>query len=373
MEQIILPDDYYLRHHQLAGFGRKAQDSMSRASVLIIGMGGLGCPAATYLAAAGIGRLVLCDDDTVSVSNLHRQVLYRAGDVGKSKVVVAAKALQQLNPLIQIETRGQRLLPEELKKEVQAADLVLDATDNFDTKYLVDEICGGVDRPLVFAAVGEWQGQVSVFHCPDADGERFSYADLYPVRPTPGLSQNCAQAGVLGILPGLVGCFQAAEAIKVLTGVGTPLTGRLLLVEPLAGSAKLLRIAKRSGRVRGVVDGSSAEKAPIELQDEAFFAALKSDESNLLLDVRSSEEHKEDSIGGKCIPLKDLATRFLELTSHNSIFVYCKSGTRSARAVNFIRLALPELASFSLKGGIDGLKTRSDPEVQRHAGRDFET
>src|SRR5882724_2373410 len=221
------PDELarYQRQLSLAGFGPEAQAKLKHGRVLVIGAGGLGCPALLYLAAAGVGRITLIDGDRVDVSNLHRQVLYTEADAGELKAVVAARRLRALNPQIAVEPRAERFTRANALELVRACDVVVDGSDNFGTRYLVNDACVLADRPFVYGAVQGFEGQASVFNWRGSP----TYRCLFPEPPEPGTVPNCAEAGVLGVLPGLIGLLQATETIKLLTGIGEPLAGKLFL------------------------------------------------------------------------------------------------------------------------------------------------
>ena len=226
----------YQRHLSLAGFGPAAQERLKASSVLVIGAGGLGCPALLYLAAAGVGRILIVDPDTVDVSNLQRQVLYTGADRGSSKAEAAARRLRALNPLIGIEARAVRFQRSNALELVRSCDLVVDGSDNFATRYMVNDACVIAGKPFVYGAIQGFEGQVSVFNWRGGP----TYRCLFPEPPDPGTVPNCAEAGVLGAVTGIIGTMQACEAIKVLAGVGQPLSGRLLVWNALTMTSTLV-------------------------------------------------------------------------------------------------------------------------------------
>lgn len=229
----------YSRQFVLAGFGAEAQAKLKEASILVVGAGGLGCPALLYLAAAGVGRLVVIDPDVVGLSNLHRQVLFNTEDVGQSKAPIAAARVAALNPLIKIEAIVGRLSRANALELVGSVDLVVDGSDNFATRYLVNDACVMTGRPFVYGALQGFQGQLSVFNWRGGP----TYRCLFPEPPAAGAAPNCAEAGVLGVLPGVIGLLQATEAIKLLLGIGVPLTGRLLQFDALGMRFRETRLA----------------------------------------------------------------------------------------------------------------------------------
>lgn len=361
------PDEIlrYQRHLGLAGFGPAAQEKLRAASVLVVGAGGLGCPALLYLAAAGVGRIVLLDPDTVDVSNLQRQILYTTADAGRPKAVAAAERLRALNPHIVIEARADRLTRANALELVRSVDLVLDGSDNFATRYLVNDACVLADRPFIYGAIQGFEGQVSVFNYKGGP----TYRCLFPEPPAPGAAPNCAEAGVLGVLPGLVGSLQATEAIKLVAGIGEPLSGRLFLYDALALTTRTLRLAA-DPRSRAITelppDGygetcsvtesagsagfqpASDEIAPAELR-----AALASSFAPQLLDVREDWERALGAVQPSAhIPLATLATANLSaLDPSRPVVVYCAGGVRSAKALPILRSRAAFTSLRSLSGG----------------------
>src|SRR3954465_8825072 len=255
----------YARHLSLASFGPAGQEKLKRGSVLVIGAGGLGCPALLYLAAAGVGRIVLVDFDRVDVSNLQRQVLYTSEDEGQPKAEAAARRLRALNPFITIEPRVERFTRDNALDLVRSVDVVLDGSDNFGTRYLVNDACVLADRPLVFGAIQAFEGQLSVFNWRGGP----TYRCLFPEPPEAGSVPNCAEAGVLGVLPGLIGTAQACEAIKVLAGIGEPLAGKLLLFDALTMETQIVALAvdPRSRNIRELPPEGYGETCTLNLED----------------------------------------------------------------------------------------------------------
>lgn len=224
----------YSRHLILKGFGAEAQQKLSSASVLVLGAGGLGCPLLLYLVAAGVWHVALVDDDRVSLSNLQRQVLFTENDLGRYKVEVAAERLLTMNISLKLDIYRERWTPKEYVSRLEHFDVVVDATDNFASRYMINDACVLMGKPLVFGAVSQFEGQVAVFNQLQQNGERsLNYRHLFPVPPQPGEVQSCAEAGVLGILPGTIGVLQASETLKLLTGIGKPLVNQLLCYNAL--------------------------------------------------------------------------------------------------------------------------------------------
>jgi sulfur-carrier protein adenylyltransferase/sulfurtransferase len=371
----------YSRHLLLPEVGVAGQKRLRRAKVLLVGTGGLGAPAALYLTAAGVGELGLVDFDAVDLSNLQRQVLYSTQDVGRPKLAAAKQRLEALNPGVRVVAHEQRLSSENALDLLRPYDLVLDGTDNFPTRYLVNDACVLLRKPNVYASIYRFEGQVSVF-----DAERGPcYRCLYPEPPPPNLVPSCAEAGVLGVLPGLIGTLQATEAIKLLLGTGEPLIGRLLLYDAMAMRFRELKLRKNPECVlcsphatqKGLIDypafcGVPAPGATVppsgvpEIEPEELARALAGDEPPFVVDVREPEEwaigHLEVA---HLIPKDELSDRVDELTKAREVVLYCRSGTRSAQSTQLL-LDLGFSNVRSLKGGINAWSEKIDPSLPRY-------
>lgn len=346
MSHSVSESVYYARHFRLPGFSEETQQKLRDARVLIVGVGGLGCPAALYLAGAGVGTITLCDADDVSVTNLHRQVLFDSTCIGQKKVNVAAARLKAVNPHIRIEAIPQFADALLLAELIRHYNLVLDGTDNFSAKYVINDACEAAGVPLVYGSIFQFEGQVSVFHFPTVEHPKgLSYRDLYPDAPPAGLTQNCGEAGVIGVLPDIIGTMQANEAIKMLTGLGRTLSGCLLTFDALGAVTRRLMLAKRDRSASGPVVGDIVYEEWRQLQ--------KNPTPPVLVDVRELYEREAVSLGGIHIPLAALPKRLAELPAGQDIVVYCKSGVRSAKAVLYLRSVLPDVKVSNLKGGVD--------------------
>ncbi|TBR26029.1 molybdopterin-synthase adenylyltransferase MoeB [bacterium] len=337
----------YSRHVALPEVGVEGQEKLKRAKVLLVGAGGLGSPAALYLAAAGVGRLGLADFDVVDATNLQRQVLYGTSSLGRPKVEAAADRLTDLNPLVSLSLHPGRLTSENALDVVRGYDVVVDGADNFATRYLVNDACALAGVPDVYASIYRFEGQVSVFWTQKGP----CYRCLFPEPPAPGLVPSCAEGGVLGVLPGVVGALQAAEALKLLLGVGEPLLGTLLLYDALEASFKRLSLRKDprcrlcgpNPSVTELIDyelfcsgGRGAPKAAEATVEE--LKARMAAGGVVVLDVRELHELDICRIPGtKHIPLGELPKRFAELDPAAEIYVHCRSGARSANAVAFLK------------------------------------
>ena len=321
----------YLRQTTLPEFGEAGQRRLGAGSVLVVGAGGLGSPAATYLAAAGVGRIGLVDFDRVDVTNLHRQILYGTSDVGRPKLEAASARLRDLNGEIEIVTHEARLTSENALEIMTAYDVILDGTDNFATRYLVNDACVLLGKPNVFGSVFRFDGQLSVFATPDGP----CYRCLYPEPPPAHLVPNCAEGGVLGVLPGIIGTLQATEAIKLLSGVGEPLAGRLLLFDALRMSFRTMKLRKRCDEhapITRLIDYeefcnpvNQTDITPKELSEKIANGA-----DVVLIDVREPYEWSAGHIEGAThIPMNQIPQRLAEIPKDKEVVMICRSGGRS--------------------------------------------
>jgi sulfur-carrier protein adenylyltransferase/sulfurtransferase len=371
----------YSRHLLLPEVGVAGQHKLRRSKVLLVGAGGLGAPAALYLAAAGVGEIGLVDFDAVDLSNLQRQVLYVTPDVGRPKLEVAKERLEALNPGVRVVPYEARLTSENALDVLRPYDVVVDGTDNFPTRYLVNDACVLLGKPNVYGSIYRFEGQVSVF-----DASRGPcYRCLYPEPPPPDLVPSCAEAGVLGVLPGLIGVLQATETVKLLLGTGTPMIGRLLLYDALELKFRELALRKNPRCVlcsphatqKGLIDypafcgipapGSQpAEGSAPVIEPEALAAALRSDDPPLLIDVREPEEWAIAHLpGAQLIPKGELAERVDEITHARDVVLYCRSGSRSAQAARLL-LDLGFTHVRNLAGGINAWSERVDPSIPQY-------
>ncbi len=352
----------YQRHLSLPGFGPAAQEKLKRGRVLVIGAGGLGSPALLYLAAAGVGRIVIVDADKVDVSNLQRQVLYGEADEGVLKVEAAARRLRAMNPFVEVVTHAERFSRTNALTLLKDVDLVVDGSDNFPTRYLVNDACVLANRPLVYGAIFGFEGQVSVFNWKGGP----TYRCLFPEPPEAGTVPNCAEGGVLGVLPGLIGTMQACEAIKLLTGVGEPLSGRLLLWNALTQSTQVLKLSSdpRSRDIKELPPENygavcAVEPQVPEVEVGVVYAATEGSHRRKLqlIDVRETWEREQGAILPSLhVPLGDLesgdgASVLRGLEPGAETVVYCASGRRSLRGASLLRERYGFKAPSSLRGG----------------------
>ena len=369
----------YSRHSIMPEVGMGGQLKLKAARVLCIGAGGLGSPLALYLGAAGVGTLGLVDFDVVDYTNLQRQIIHTTADVGRKKLDSAVDKLKAINPLINLRTFDTRLSSDNALELFRDFDIIADGTDNFPTRYLVNDACVLTGKPNVYGSIFRFEGQASVF----ATEEGPCYRCLYPEPPPPGLVPSCAEGGVLGILPGLVGVIQATEVIKLILGKGEPLIGRLLLVDALAMKFRELKLRKNPDcpacgthpTITKLIDynefcGIRGEEAPVdtgvpEIQVEELKRRMDAGEDVFVLDVREPHEYQICNIGGHLIPLGDLPNRIHELDSSREIVAHCRSGTRSAKAVNFLRQSGFRKV-HNLSGGILAWADRVDPKMPKY-------
>jgi molybdopterin/thiamine biosynthesis adenylyltransferase/rhodanese-related sulfurtransferase len=370
----------YSRHLIMPEVGMDGQLKIKQAKVLCIGTGGLGAPLGLYLAAAGVGRIGLVDFDVVDYTNLQRQVLFGTSDVGRPKIEAAADRLRNLNPEIQIDTFETHLTSENALDILKDYDVVVDGTDNFPTRYLVNDACVLLGKPNVYGSIFRFEGQITVFGYPGGP----CYRCLYPEPPPPGLVPSCAEGGVLGVLPGIVGTIQAAETLKLIIGKGEPLIRRLLLFDALAMRFRELKLRKNpecpvcgeNPTLTKLIDyaefcGIRGEEAPMptttvpEITPVELKARLDKGDDVYILDVREPHEYQICNIDGHLIPLGELSRRVNELDSSRDIVAHCRSGKRSADAVDFLRKAGFRKV-WSLKGGILAWSDEVDPSVPKY-------
>lgn len=351
--QIILPD-----------FGTVGQERLKAASVLVIGAGGLGAPNLLYLTAAGVGRIGIIDFDEVSLSNMHRQVLFSQEEIGQNKAESAQKRLSSLNPDITFEVYDEPITSINAMEIIGKYDLVVDGSDNLPTRYLVNDACYLLNKPLVYGAIFRFEGQVSVFNYVDPMGQRGpNYRDLFPSPPPPDMVPSCSEGGVLGVLPGIIGSMQANEAIKIITGIGTTLSGKLFLYDaqdvttrtlnvranpenPLSGVNPTLKaLIDYEAFCSGVV-ATIEEEMTVQVLNEKLLS-----KSIHLLDVREDYEYGIANIGGQLIPINQVVDRKAEIPNDRSVVVMCKAGGRSKKAIDMLKKeGFDNL--INLKGGI---------------------
>lgn len=374
--------DRYHRQIILPGVGRAGQEQLAQARVLVIGMGGLGSPIALYLAAAGVGTLGIADMDAVERSNLHRQILHTDADVGRSKLDSARQSLRAIQPNINLIEFPDGIQPDNALERLRQFDVIVDGCDNFPTRYLNNDAASLAGKPLVYGSIFQFEGQVTVFD-PRRGGP--CYRCLFPELPAPGSVPNCAEAGVFGALCGIVGSWQAAEALKLILGIGSPLIGKLKVLDILSGRDRLVAIKRdpacplcgTAPRITGIAaknyqmrcdlaTDAKPEIMDMEITAEAAAAALNEDNPPLLLDVREPDEQAFCSIGeGLFIPTGQIVQDWHQVPRDRPVIVYCHHGMRSMRVVQFLQQRGFDNVT-SLRGGIDAWSRLIDPSVPRY-------
>ncbi len=397
---------HYSRHITIPEFGMEGQKKLKAASVLVVGTGGLGAPMLQYLAAAGVGTIGIVDFDKVEASNLHRQVLFGVSDVGRPKVEVARERLQQINPHISIIVHEARLTSENALDIIRPYDIVADGTDNFPTRYLVNDAAVILDKPNVYGSIFQFEGQVSVFNYVNDQGQRGpNYRDLYPEPPPPGMVPDCAEAGVLGVLPGIIGSIQANEVIKLITGLGDPLAGRLFLFDALSITIRIMNVNRDTSNpltgeqpeITELIDyemfcglSGNGESASADEEDKSGNQYEKNAQSNWnsqeipeisvlefkewldrgediqVIDIREPYEYEIAKIGGELIPMKTVVEHIDDISREKKVVIHCRSGQRSADTVRELREKFGFENVYNLKGGILAWSDEIDPEVPKY-------
>ena len=370
----------YSRHLIMPEVALDGQKTLKAAKVLTVGTGGLGSPLALYLAAAGIGTLGIVDFDVVDESNLQRQILHGTSDVGRPKVESARDKIKNINPNVEVVVHEEALTSENALEIFADYDVIVDGTDNFPTRYLVNDACVLLGKPNVYGSIFRFEGQASVFYAEEGP----CYRCLYPEPPPPGLVPSCAEGGVLGILPGAIGTIQATETVKLILGIGEPLIGRLLLYDALGMSFREMKLRKDPNctvcgenqtvtelidyqEFCGIPQANAAEQAngvpEITVQD--LKAKLDDGEDINVLDVREPHEYEVANIGVRLIPLGELSQRLSELDQSENFAIHCKTGGRSARAVKLLQDAGFQNV-YNVKGGITAWSEEIDPSVPKY-------
>lgn len=340
----------YDRHLILSEIGLKGQEKLKQAKVLVIGAGGLGCPVLQALTAAGVGTIGIIDDDIVDQSNLQRQILYTHKDIGVSKVVSAINRLSNMNPFVQFNAFQERLTKDNALTIFSVYDIIVDGSDNFPTRYLVNDAAIITGKPVVFGALYKFEGQLSVYNYQGGP----SYRCLFPDPPQIGEMPNCSEIGVLGVIPSIIGALQANEVIKMICGIGEILSGKLLSINALSLEWIKIKYSKTDANqidslALNYEEVCGLSKELVEISKEAL-SVHKNEYS--LLDVRTIEERKEHHIGGQHIPLDELTIRYKEIKTNTPLVVYCAAGMRSQKAIQILQTLGITQTMFNLKGGI---------------------
>jgi adenylyltransferase/sulfurtransferase len=343
----------YSRHLIMPEVALEGQKQLKAAKVLTVGTGGLGSPLALYLAAAGIGTIGIVDFDVVDESNLQRQIIHGTSDVGRPKVESAHDKIKDINPNVEVRVHEEALTSENALEIIKDYDVIVDGTDNFPTRYLVNDACVLLNKPNVYGSIFRFEGQASVFYAEEGP----CYRCLYPEPPPPGLVPSCAEGGVLGILPGAIGTIQATETAKLILGIGEPLIGRLLLYDALNDYQEFCGIPQ--------TEAAEQENGVPEITVGELKSKLDKGEDINVLDVREPHEYEVANIGVKLIPLGELPQRLIELDQDEYFVVHCKTGSRSAKAVKLLQDAGFENV-YNVKGGITAWSEEIDPSVPKY-------
>ena len=374
----------YSRHLIIPEFNIEGQRKLKTAKVLVVGTGGLGAPVLSYLVAAGVGHIGIIDFDIVDESNLQRQILFTVDDIGKPKVEVAAERLRKQNPNVHIKTYNTQLTSANALDIIKDYDVVADGTDNFPTRYLVNDACVLLGKVNVYASIFRFEGQASVFNYTDKNGKTGpNYRDLFPTPPPPGLVPSCAEGGVIGVLPGILGCLQANEVIKVVAGVGEPLSGRLFLFDALSFETRTLKIYRDpENPLNGEnptqtklidyeqfcgINGQADEAAKVrEITVEELKEWKDAHKEYQLIDVREPYEYEIANLEGELIPLGQIEEAINKIASDKQVVVHCRSGARSAKAIKLLEEKYGFRNLYNLKGGILAWADEVDQSVAKY-------
>lgn len=367
---MLSPDEIkrYQRHFVLPNFGQHAQEKLKNSSVLIVGLGALGSPVSLYLAAAGIGRLGLVDADSINITNLQRQVLYREHDINSKKLDRAIANIAQLNHNVKLDAHPHFLSSENALEIIAGYDLVVDCTDNFPTRYLVNDACLLLDKPYVYGSIHQYEGQVSVFNA----NSDINYRDLFPEPPNPESVPNCEEGGVLGSLAGIIGSIQANEAIKLLTNIGEPLIEKLFIFDSLTLDTRKIKLKSKNTKesVKSLIDYDEfckiKNKMIKEVTVKELHQMMENKEDFQLIDVREPHEAEISTLNGELIPLGQIPDNEAKIETSKKVVIHCRSGARSGQAVNYLqgKLGLDNL--YNLKGGILAWADEIDPSMEKY-------
>jgi sulfur-carrier protein adenylyltransferase/sulfurtransferase len=359
----------YQKHLLLPQIGLEGQLKLKNAKVLVVGAGGLGCPVLLYLSAAGVGKIGILDADSVDMSNLQRQVLYRVEDIGSPKATTAASHLAKMNDSIDYEAVKQNLRPENAETFIRNYDIVVDCTDNFTARYLINDYCVKLNKPFVYGAIHQFEGQVSVFNFKDSDGNLGpTYRCLFPEQPSDLEIPNCATIGVLGILPGMLGMYQANEVIKMITGIGTVLSGQLLIVDLLENTSQKIKVKRRKNAEELIFPGGEKKSQLIDNQEfkqtitvQELHERIQKQEDIFILDVRNLNEYETCRIEGSVlIPMSNIPTNVKHIPKDKTVVVYCHHGFRSASVIEYLSQNHGFLNLQNLTGGINAWANEID-------------
>ena len=348
---MLIPEEFerYNRQMLMQEFGLNGQEKLKNAKVLVIGCGGLGSPILLYLTAAGIGMLGIVENDKIDITNLQRQILYTTSAVGLPKISETVNRLMALNPFVKIKQYPILLSADNALEIIKDYDIVIDGTDNFPTRYLINDACVMLNKPFVYGAIHRFEGQVAVFNHQNS----ITYRDLFPTPPPPDQAPNCAEAGVLGVLPGIIGSMQALEAIKVITDIGEPLSGKLLILDTLSMQSRIIRIPKMpdTTKITQLIDYE--EFCGLKSTNDITYEGLKALNDYQLIDVREQHEYEVKNIGGELMPLSELEKHLPKISRDKAVVIYCQSGIRSQKAIKLLQENFGFTNLINLTGGMN--------------------
>lgn len=350
----------YNRHLVLAGIGIRGQEKLKNAKILIIGVGGLGCPVLQYLAAAGVGQLGIVDHDVVELSNLQRQIIFTTEHIGKSKVIAAQVHLEKLNPDIKINAHLLQLTTENALEIIDTYDIIVDCSDNLPTRYLVNDSCVILKKTLVYGAIYKFEGQVAVFNASIANKRSGHYRDLYPTPPTSEMAPNCNDTGVVGVLPGIIGTLQANEVIKLICNIGEVLTEKLFLFDLLSMSSSIIKFSAANKPITTLInyekfcniDSSIKNSTMKEVTVQELKNMIDQNEDYQLIDVREPHEVDIADMGGELIPMGEVMENVDKFSKDKKVIVHCRSGARSGNVIKALEQQHGFDNLYNLKGGI---------------------
>lgn len=360
----------YSRHFVLPSFGEKGQEKLKQSSVAVIGAGGLGAPLLSYLAAAGIGTIGIFDYDTVDLSNLQRQVIFTMNDIGQSKALCAQQMVERLNPNVKTVVDTTKVTSANALNLLRPFDIIADATDNFPTRYLLNDASVLLGKPLVYGSIFRFEGQVAVFNYQGSA----TYRDLYPEPPKPGTVPDCAEGGVLGVLPGIIGSMQANEVIKIATGIGNVLAGQLLVYDSLSGETKMIALPRKPNHlITGLIDyddfcgvNNTQQKKMKEVTVEELKDLKDAKADFQLIDVREPHEFDTCNIDGELIPMAEVPNNLDKISKDRKVIVHCRSGSRSGTIITWLEKNHGFTNLYNLKGGILDWARKIDPSMPAH-------
>jgi len=359
----------YQKHLLLPQIGLEGQLKLKNTKVLVVGAGGLGCPVLLYLSAAGVGKIGILDADLVDMTNLQRQVLYKVKDIGSPKATTAASHLAKMNDTIEYEAVTQNLQSENAETFIKNYDIIVDCTDNFTARYLINDYCVKLNKPFVYGAIHQFEGQVSVFNFKDTNGNLGpTYRCLFPEQPSDLEIPNCAAIGVLGILPGMLGMYQANEVIKMITGIGIVLSGQLLMIDLLENIFQKIKVKRRKNAKELIFSAGKKnpqlidnQKIIQEMSVQELFERIKEEESIFILDVRNLIEYETCRIEGSVlIPMSNIPSNVKHIPKDKTVVVYCHHGFRSASVIEYLSQNHRFVNLKNLTGGINAWANQID-------------